>query len=168
VTTIISETTDLSVFVGPTVMFVRDAECQSGPLGERTATFYGQFTQLAHHDQNRRPRIDAGGTFVLENGKTTSLYVPYGSTITPVPADAGPAPRCTPECDALQGDPTKATGLDRNWHADNCPVAVQHHVTDGVTECGTAVSDLPAAHGFETGSWRMTDCRACLAQAEVA
>jgi hypothetical protein len=72
------------------------------------------------------------------------------------------APKCTPKCDALTTRP-EITGMARNFHADNCPVVVHHHVTDGETACGKQVSDLPAAHGYETGSWDATDCQACIA-----
>lgn len=68
-------------------------------------------------------------------------------------------PRCTPACDA-QLMPDAPTGLARSWHSDDCPVAVHHAVQDGVTDCGTAVVDLPPAHGY--GDRDTADCKACL------
>lgn len=71
-------------------------------------------------------------------------------------------PKCTPACDALQADPTKATGLDRSFHANDCLLPVHHHVTeDGVTECGISVADLFPAHGYGS-TWAAVDCRPCL------
>jgi hypothetical protein len=80
----------------------------------------------------------------------------------------GREPQCTPECDALQGEANQAiTGLARTWHANGCPVPVHHHAADGVTACGEALSNLPPAHGFETGGWDITDCKSCLAARRI-
>lgn len=79
--------------------------------------------------------------------------------------DAETAPQCPPECDDLHtsGAPT---GLDRSWHADNCPVTVHHHAAAFETACGVSVADLPAAHGYGYGDWDAVDCKACLASNE--
>lgn len=82
----------------------------------------------------------------------------------PVPSGAvADEPKCTPACDAMQADPAKATGLDRSWHSDDCPVPVMHLVLDGAhaTVCGIAHADRPAAHG-RTPDHEAVTCKACL------
>lgn len=76
---------------------------------------------------------------------------------------AAQAEVCTPACDALQADSAKATGLDRSWHSDDCPVPVMHLVLDGehATVCGIAHADRPEAHG-RTPDHEAVTCKACI------
>lgn len=94
-----------------------------------------------------------------------SCPVPEGNSAV---IDGGQAePKCTPECDALHNSGAP-TGLDRSWHADNCPVSVHHHAAAGETACGVSVADLPAAHGYGYGDWDAVTCKDCLRTAETA
>lgn len=83
--------------------------------------------------------------------------IEHARIVIPAPTE----PKCTPECDALH-QPGAPAGLARSWHADNCPVPVHHHADMGETDCGKAAAELPPAHGYETGSWAITDCADCL------
>jgi hypothetical protein len=101
---------------------------------------------------------------IYEDGSGIVCTYPVAELTTfTVHAILTPAAECTPECDALQADPTKATGLARGWHSDDCPVSVHHLAVDSVTKCGVPIAELPPAHGYtlsyDSDSVTCTACR---------
>jgi hypothetical protein len=120
------------------------------------------------HTQSLVAETDATDPHVLCAESHGSLPCPRREAVAAARRLRGVAerePKCTPECDALHnaGAPT---GLDRSWHADNCPVTVHHHAEAGETACGVSVADLPAAHGYGYGQeWDAVTCKGCLAKA---
>ncbi len=135
----------------------------------------GWAARMAAHETKDEVADPTGLTYSREADDPTPVSPARGGPVhTGVLVDGGelvdvtPAaePKCTPACDA-QMLPDAPTGLDRNWHSDDCPVPVgrTHYIPQYTTDtmCGLKPEDRRAADGVSS-THDGVDCQACIAE----